>query len=52
MSEGHLEGKEVICPWHAWRFDVTTGICDLDQTKVETYPVKVEGDDIYVGVPK
>ncbi len=52
LSEGHLDGKEVICPWHAFRFNVTTGVCDLDKTKVETYPVKVEGDDIYVGVPE
>ena len=27
LSQGKLDGKEVICPWHASRFDVTTGKC-------------------------
>ena len=24
LSEGSLDGKEVTCPWHGARFDVTT----------------------------
>lgn len=25
LGEGDLEGTTVRCPWHAWRWDVTTG---------------------------
>ena len=25
LGEGELDGKTVICPWHGWRWDVTTG---------------------------
>jgi nitrite reductase/ring-hydroxylating ferredoxin subunit len=25
LGEGDLEGTVVLCPWHAWRWDVTTG---------------------------
>ena len=25
LGEGDLDGKVVLCPWHAWRWDVTTG---------------------------
>ena len=30
LSEGMVEGREVICPLHAWGFDVTTGISPED----------------------
>ena len=51
LGEGELEGKTVICPWHGWRYDVTTGANqvapDLPQ---KTYEIKVEGDDLLVGL--
>ncbi|HUO65184.1 MAG TPA: Rieske 2Fe-2S domain-containing protein, partial [Terriglobales bacterium] len=25
LGEGELEGTMVVCPWHAWRWDVKTG---------------------------
>src|ERR1700750_2028167 len=25
LGEGDLDGRFAICPWHAWRWDVTTG---------------------------
>jgi len=49
LAEGDLEGSVVTCPWHAWQFDVTTGVNVEDEnSKVKTYPVKVEGDDVMV----
>jgi nitrite reductase/ring-hydroxylating ferredoxin subunit len=51
LGEGELDGKTVICPWHGWRYDVTTGanefVPDLPQ---EQYQVKVEGDDVLVEI--
>jgi nitrite reductase/ring-hydroxylating ferredoxin subunit len=41
----------VVCPWHAWEFDCTTGACDFNpEIVVRRYPVKVEGDDVLVDV--
>ena len=49
LGEGHLDGAEVTCPWHAWTFDVKTGDClSTPDTKQKTFPVKVEGDDILI----
>lgn len=28
LGEGRLDGSTVVCPWHAWAFDVRTGQCD------------------------
>ncbi len=51
LGEGMLSGATVTCPWHGWEYDVKTGACTMDEAqKVATYPVKVEGDDILVGV--
>ena len=25
LAKGTLDGQTVICPWHAWRWDVTSG---------------------------
>ena len=52
LSDGWLEDHEITCPLHGSAFDVTTGrpLC-LPATKpVRTYPVRLEGDDIYIEV--
>jgi len=49
LGEGELDGKVVTCPWHGWRYDVTTGSNDMNPSvTVEKFQVKVEGDDILV----
>lgn len=49
LSEGMIEGTSVICPWHAWAFDICTGSSPVNpRAKIETYAVKVEGQDILV----
>lgn len=25
LSEGDLEGSEIVCPWHQWHFDCRSG---------------------------
>ena len=49
LGQGALNGELVTCPWHAWDFHCATGENNFDPTvRVETYPVKIEGDDILV----
>lgn len=51
LGEGELEGKTVICPWHGWRYDVTTGANEfVPEQPTEKYEVKVDGDDVFVGL--
>jgi 3-phenylpropionate/trans-cinnamate dioxygenase ferredoxin subunit len=53
LAEGEVEGCEVICPRHGARFDIKTGaaLCMPAITPVEAYPVRVEGDDLLIGLP-
>jgi len=51
VGEGDLDEKVVTCPWHGWEFDVTSGVSQMSpDMKVQTYPTKVEGDDILVDI--
>ena len=41
--------KNVICPWHGWKFDVTTGQNINDERyATPTYDVEVEDGEIFV----
>jgi nitrite reductase/ring-hydroxylating ferredoxin subunit len=51
LGQGELDGQIVTCPWHGWRYDVTNGklVTNL-AVGVETYPIEVRGDDIFVDI--
>jgi nitrite reductase/ring-hydroxylating ferredoxin subunit len=46
LSEGELDGYNIVCPWHASCFDVRDGsvTCPPARTPVETYKVIVDGE--------
>lgn len=51
LSEGMVEGDQVICPWHAWVFCMKTGVSPVSPNiRVDTYPVRIQGKDVYVDV--
>ena len=51
LGEGMLEDDVVTCPWHMWQYNVRTGEnLEDSMLKVDTYPVRVSGDDIEVEI--
>jgi nitrite reductase (NADH) small subunit len=53
LGEGELEGTAVVCPWHGWKYDVTTGkLLTNPAVAVPCYPVEVRGEDVWVDVGK
>ena len=52
LSEGKLSGTRLACPWHGWMYDVRTGQCLFPPrgTAVASYPVRIDGDDVFVDV--
>jgi nitrite reductase/ring-hydroxylating ferredoxin subunit len=52
LHEGMCVGLEVVCPWHAARFDLTTGAHKNPPAKsgVKSYPTQIVGDDVQVDV--
>lgn len=52
LGDGELKGTTVICPWHGWQYDVTTGNnVKNPAVTVASFPVKVEGSDVFVELP-
>lgn len=53
LDGGTLCGKTLTCPWHGAKFDVTTGaaLAMPAVTPIVTYPVKVEGNAVFVEIP-
>ncbi|MDO8598463.1 MAG: non-heme iron oxygenase ferredoxin subunit [Sulfuricaulis sp.] len=52
LSTGSLRGELVKCPLHGSRFNVCTGeaLEEPAEQNLKTYPVRVEGDNILVGL--
>lgn len=52
LAEGDLIGREIVCPWHLWSFDVITGINpgspEGSEIRVCTHEVRVEGGTVMV----
>jgi nitrite reductase/ring-hydroxylating ferredoxin subunit len=51
LGEGDLDGVVLTCPWHGWRWDVTTGAnANNPAIRLACYPVTVEHGAVYVDV--
>ena len=45
----HRQDEIVRCAWHGWEFDIRSGEFLVDRKiKARTFPVSVDGDDVYV----
>ncbi len=53
LAEGEIEEDQVICPRHGARFNIKTGAALTlpAVTPVESYPVRVEGNELFIGLP-
>jgi nitrite reductase (NADH) small subunit len=51
LGEGEVYGTRVVCPWHGWEYDFSTG-CNVDDptVKLSCFAVKVDGGDVLVEV--
>ena len=50
LGEGSIEKGLLRCPWHGWDYHPDTGKAPGFDDGVDTFPVKVEGEEVYVGI--
>ena len=51
LGQGVVDGNKIICPWHGWMFDVNTGASTFSsEARVPVYPLRIEGDDVYIAL--
>ena len=49
LGQGVIDGDKIVCPWHGWQFTAKTGeAVHNPAAKLALYPVKVEGEDVFV----
>lgn len=49
--EWERDGEILVCPWHGWQFNLTTGDCpSRPSRRLPTYPVRVEDGQVIVSV--
>ena len=52
LADGWLEADTVVCPWHGFDFDLTSGVCRVDRDlSISIYAARVNGAAIEVDVP-
>ena len=55
LGEGELHGRILVCPFHGYSYNVTTGRnADFpdEELPVDTYPVLVDGQRVMVDLPE
>jgi 3-phenylpropionate/trans-cinnamate dioxygenase ferredoxin subunit len=54
MTDGYVEDGQIECPLHGACFDIRTGkaLTAPATEDLDSYPVRIEGDQIQVGLPK
>lgn len=50
LGEGSIENGLLRCPWHGWDYDPITGKAPGFDDGVETFPLEVREDGVYVGL--
>jgi nitrite reductase/ring-hydroxylating ferredoxin subunit len=49
LGDGNLDRGQIVCPWHGWAFDCSTGINDFDPTvQLKSHPVDVRNGSIFI----
>jgi len=52
LGQGLIEDGRVVCPWHAWAFDLKTGQAQhTDRARVQVYPASVENGALIIELP-
>ncbi|MFN3682179.1 MAG: Rieske (2Fe-2S) protein, partial [Nitrospira sp.] len=52
LGEGRLDGTIVECPWHGWKFDVTSGErLGNPDFRVTCCTVRVHGNEVQIAIP-
>ena len=50
LVTGTVKGQVLTCEWHNWKFRLCDGVCDFGGEDVRSYPVRIDGDRIYIDV--
>ena len=51
LGQGWIEDGAVLCPWHAWAFNLQTGIAaPPEKASVAVFPLRLDGDEVLIDI--
>lgn len=51
LGQGTIENGKIVCPWHAWAWDPTTGeAAHSSSAKIAVYSLKIEDGDVLIDI--
>ena len=51
LGQGSVEGESVVCPWHAWTFNLKTGVAEMPvDARARVFQVKAVNGELLVEV--
>jgi nitrite reductase/ring-hydroxylating ferredoxin subunit len=51
LGQGVILDGKIVCPWHGWMYDPSTGVPDVNpKLKVAVYPIKIDGEDVLIDI--
>ena len=52
LADGKLDGEQVVCHWHEWKFDLLSGQGDeREWARARVYEVRIDGDQVLLRPP-
>ncbi len=48
LADGLTGNGIVVCPFHAWKFELATGLPIFGECAIQTYPVHLENQELVV----
>jgi nitrite reductase/ring-hydroxylating ferredoxin subunit len=52
IYDGFIENGYVVCPAHGWMFNLCTGKRPTGSRGIESYPVKIKNEEVFIFVKK
>ena len=50
IYDGFVEDEFVVCPAHGWKFNLRTGKKDSGSNGLDSYPIEIIGNQVYIKV--
>jgi nitrite reductase (NADH) small subunit len=52
LADGMISGDQIVCPFHAFKFDSKSGVCDQPDTcAIDIYPADVVERQVRIALP-